>query len=60
MSEEQIEDLKRYIDSILNGLEVRITTKIDSLDRKLKADYISTGEAIEELNDQPLTEDQLK
>lgn len=52
MKDEQLEDLKQFIDSRISQSEARTNEKLEELRREMLEGFAGVGEAIEEINKQ--------
>lgn len=52
MKDDQLDDLKQYIDSRVSQSEVLLTGKIDKLELKMDDGFGGVGEAIEAVHEQ--------
>jgi hypothetical protein len=50
MKDEQLDDLKQFIEATVSQTEARLTQKIDALEQKMDDGFAGVGDAIEEIH----------
>jgi len=52
MNEEQLEDLKRFIDSKISQSEANTSEKLEAIRKEVQEGFSGVGDAVEEINKQ--------